>query len=223
MSAADHHLRRWVSEGMTGCQFATLIAQQRERIVTTTFTGFAPEVDVTRLFDFGAGAHVPVIAIFTGIRTERDLVEQLRILSAGERWKITEEHPDGLVTDEVLIGIEWAIRPGLTSLPMGLAPFATMPVTRRAPYVCIAAWPGEHENPHWTHYDERIVHLLDTELSKLQLTTPKYRSLTTASQDATHELLSQLGDDARHYRRVAFRIQSSAREALHGAFAASRS
>lgn len=175
-----------------------------------------PEVDVTRLFDLGANAHVPAIAIFLGIRTERELIEQLRILSAGERWKITEEHPDDLVTDDVLIGMEWTIRPGLASSPMGLAPFATMPVTRRAPYVCIAAWPGGHENPHWTRYDERVVHFLDTDLSKLRLTTPKYRSLTSMSKDATRELLSEVGDDARYYRRVAFRLQNSAREALRG-------
>ncbi len=143
----------------------------------------------------------------------------MRILSAGERWKITEEHPEGLATDDVLIGMEWTIRLGLASAPMGLAPFATMPVTRRAPYVCIAAWPGEHENPHWTRYQERVVHFLDTDLSELQLTKPKYRSLTTASRDATRELLSEVGDDARHYRRVAFRLQRSVRDSLRGVFA----
>jgi hypothetical protein len=57
-----------------------------------------------------------------------------------------------------MVGMEWRIREGLSSAPMGLAPFATMPVTRRAPYVCIAAWPGGHDNPHWTRYDAGIVH-----------------------------------------------------------------
>src|SRR5690606_324226 len=111
--SSDDHLRRWLAKGMTGCQFAGLIAQQPDRIVTMTFSGLAPEADVTRLFDAGAEAHVPAIAIFLGIRTERALVEQLRILSAGERWKITEERPEGLETDDVLIGMEWTIRPGL--------------------------------------------------------------------------------------------------------------
>ncbi len=115
--------------------------------------------------------------------------------------------------------MEWTIRPGLASSPMGLAPFATMPVTRRAPYVCIAAWPGGHENPNWTRHDERIVHFLDTDLSKLRLAKPKYQSLTSASKDATHELLSERADDARHYRRVAFRLQRSARASFRGVFA----
>ncbi len=218
MSAEDH-VRRWLAKGMTGCQFAGLIAQQPDRIFTSAFAGLTPENDVTRLFEVGAKAHVPAVAIFLGIRTEDQLVEQLRVLAAGERWKITEEHPEGLETDDVLIGMEWTIRPGLVSSPMGLAPFATMPVTRRAPYVCIAAWPGEHENPHWTRHDERIVHFLDTDLSKLRLTKPKYQSLTAASRDATRELLSETSDDARHYRRVAFRLQRSARASLRGMFA----
>jgi hypothetical protein len=216
---ADRHLRRWLAKGMTGCQFASSLAQQHDRIVTSAFAGLAPEANVTRLFELGTNEHVPVIAIFLGIRTERELAEQLRILSAGERWKLTDERPEGLGTDDVLIGMEWTIRPGLASAPMGLAPFATMPVTRRAPYVCIAAWPGERENPHWTRYDEGVVHFLDTDLSKLRLTKPKYRSLTTASKDATRALLSEVGDDARHYRRVAFRLQRGVREVLRGVFA----
>jgi len=101
---------------------------------------------------------------------------------------------------------------------MGLAPFATMPVTRRAPYVCLAAWPGGHDNPHWTRYDQDIVHFLDTDLTALQLTAPKYRSLTKASKAASEQLLVELGDDARHYRRVAFRLQGSVAESLRDVF-----
>ena len=40
---------------------------------------------------------------------------------------------------------------------MGLAPFGTMPVTRRAPYVCLATWPGGHDNPYLTRYERDIV------------------------------------------------------------------
>jgi len=78
---------------------------------------------------------------------------------------------------------------------------------------------GGHENPHWTRYEERLVHFLDTDLSRLQLTKPKYRSLTAASQEATREVLAELSDDARHYRRVAFRLQGSMRAWLRGVFA----
>jgi hypothetical protein len=217
--SADEHLRRWLAEGMTGCQFAKLIAQNKDRIVTATFAGLAQEEDVSRVFDAGAQARLPAIALFTGIRTEHVLVEQLRILAAGPRWRITEEHPEGLVTDDVMVGMEWQIRDGVASAPMGLAPFATMPVTRRAPYVCIAAWPGGHDNPHWTRYDQSVVHFLDTDLSALKLTKLKYKSLTNGSKAATAELLSELGDDARHYRRTAFRLQRSVADDLRDVFA----
>lgn len=113
------------------------------------------------------------------------------------------------MTDDILVGIEWTIRDGLSSSIMGLAPFATMPVTRRGPYVCIAGWPGGHDNPHWKRYDEGIVHFLDTSVSGLRLTPAKYRSLNRASIDATKELLADPADDARYYRRAAFRLQST--------------
>ena len=217
--SADKHLRQWLAEGMTGCQFAKLIAQRKDRIVTATFAGIAKEEDVSRVFDLGAEAQLPAIAIFTGIRTESELAGQLEILARGARWTLTEEHPEGLTTDDVMVGMEWRIRDRLASSPMGLAPFATMPVTRRAPYVCIAAWPGGHDNPHWTRFEEGIVHFLDTDLSALKLTKPKYKSLTKVSKETTEELLHEVGDDARHYRRVAFRLQASVRDALRPAFA----
>ncbi len=212
--AADEHLRQWLAEGMTGCQFARLIAQDRDRIVRVTFPGLASAEDVTRVFELGAAGRLPTVAIFTGIRTEEQLVEQLMLLAAGDLWTISEEHPEELVTDDVLVGLEWKVREGLASSIMGLAPFATMPVTRRSPYVCLAGWPGEHDNPHWKKFEAGIVHFLDTDLSTLGLNAPKYRSLEKASIFATKELLFELGDDARHYRRAAFRLQASVADSL---------
>jgi hypothetical protein len=199
---------------MTGCQFARLIAQRRDRIVAAAFPGLVSEADVSRVFETGTDTHLPAIAVFTGIRTETALIEQLSVLARGSRWRITREHPAGLLTDDVMIGVEWQIGNDCASSVMGLAPFATMPVTRRAPYVCLAAWPGGHDNPHWTRYDQNIVHFLDTDLTALQLTVPKYRSLMTASRSTTEQLLSELSDDARYYRRVAFRLQGSVAESL---------
>jgi len=163
---------------MTGCQFAALIGQNRDRLVAASFPERASEEEVSQILDHGAETRVPAFVLFTGIRSEAELIEQLRILARGPRWTITREYPAGLITDDVLIGIHWQIRDGLSSSVMGLAPFATMPVTRRAPYVCLAAWPGGHDNPHWTRYDQDIVHFLDTDLTALQLTRAKYRSLT---------------------------------------------
>jgi hypothetical protein len=207
---------------MTGCQFAKLIAQKRERIVAAAFPGLASESDVSKIFETGTQTHLPAFVLFTGVRTEADLVEQLCVLARETRWSITREHPAGLITDDVMIGVDWQIGNGCVSSVMGLAPFATMPVTRRAPYACLAAWPGGHDNPHWTRHDHDVVHFLDTDLAALQLTTPKYRSLTNASKAATEQLLSELSDEARYYRRVAFRLQGSAAESLRALHARSR-
>jgi hypothetical protein len=203
-----------MARGMTGCQFAALIAQDPKRIFAVSFHELASEANVSRVFEAAAQAHLPAVAAFTGIKTEDELVEQLRILGRGSRWTITRERPAGLVTNDVLIGIHWQIRDGLSSSVMGLAPFATMPVTRRAPYVCLAAWPGGHDNPHWTRYEQDLVHFLDTDLSALQLTPTKYRSLTEASKTASEHLLHELDDHARYYRRAAFRLHSSTATAL---------
>jgi hypothetical protein len=216
---ADEHLRQWLAEGMTGCQFAKLIAQKKERIIRATYPGLAKEEDVSRTLEAGTAARLPAIAIFTGIRTEEDLVEQLRILSRGPRWRITREYPEGLATDDVMVGMTRQIREGLASSPMGLAPFGTMPVTRRAPYVCIAAWAGGHDNSHWRRYEEGIVHFLDTDLSALGLSKAKYKSLTNISKSTTEGLLSETADDARHYRRTAFRLRSGVADALRDVFA----
>jgi hypothetical protein len=202
---------------LTGCQFAKLIAQNRQRIVTAAFPDLASAENIAEVFEAGTAARRPAFALLTAIRSESQLIEQLGMLARSARWTITREHPAGLVTDDVLIGIHWQIRDGLSSSVMGLAPFATMPVTRRAPYVCLAAWPGGHDNPHWTRYEQDLVHFLDTDLAALQLTPAKYRSLTKASKEASELLLHELDDDARHYRRAAFRLQPSAAAALDNA------
>ena len=88
---------------------------------------------------------------------------------------------------------------------MGFGPFATMPVTRRAPYACLATWPGEHENRHRTRYEEGVVDFLDS-APAASLDKAEYRKLWDASTVRTRELLTEPADDASYYRRVAFRL-----------------
>ncbi len=216
--SADAHLRRWLAQGLTGCQFAARIARERHRILSFVVPAVADEADVSGFLDTCREARLPAIAIFTGIRTEAALVEQLARLSEGERWRIAEVSPDGVETDDVFVGVDWRVREGLVSSVMGFAPFASMPVTRRAPYVCIAAWPGERDNPQWTKFEKGIVHFLDTDLGGLELTKAKYQALTKASVDATKDLLKDPPDDARYYRRAAFRLSPSARALLRPVF-----
>lgn len=199
---------------MTGCQFAARIARERHQILSVAFPELVDAAAVDSVFETGRVAKLPAIAMFTGIRTEAALVEQLIRMSKGERWRITEVSPDGVETDDVFVGVDWRVRENLVSSVMGFAPLASMPVTRRAPYVCIAAWPGEHDNPHWTKFEKGIVHFLDTDLTRLELTKAKYQALTKSSVEATTELLREPPDDARYYRRAAFRLSPSARTHL---------
>jgi hypothetical protein len=92
---------------------------------------------------------------------------------------------------------------------MGFGPFGTMPATRRAPYTCLATWPGAHENPHRTRYEERVVDFLDSAPASL-LTKSEYKKLWAASIEGTTALLSDPPDDANFCRVVAFRLSAEA-------------
>jgi hypothetical protein len=70
------------------------------------------------------------VAIFPTIKTEEDLVEQLKLLAAGKRWVVRRVAVDGLTTEDLLIGLQWTTATGFVSLPMGFGPFVTMPATR---------------------------------------------------------------------------------------------
>lgn len=163
---------------------------------------------IDKLFDFAAIRLVPAIAIFPAIRTEADLVELLHRLATGDRWKLSRETVKGLVTEDVLVGIQWKTKTGLISQPMGLGPFPTMPVTRRAPYVCLATWPGGHDNPHRKKPDPEKVDFLDSVLPE-PLKHKQYKKLRETSTARTTALLSECQDSAATYRTVAFRLSSA--------------
>lgn len=146
--------------------------------------------------------------MFPAIRTEAQLIDQLQLLATGERWQLSREVVKGLVTDDVLVGIRWTTAQQLTSLPMGFGPFATMPVTRRAPYVCLATWPGGHENPHRKKFQPKIIDFLDSAPAK-SLSDDEYKRVWDGSTKRTAELLSEPQDDSSFYRTVAFRLSSA--------------
>jgi hypothetical protein len=84
----------------------------------------------------------------------------------------------------------------------------TMPATRRAPYTCIAAWTGGHENKH-RKKTEAVVHFLDTDLDRYRLSSEKYKELRIESEKDTSALLSNQSDKASYYRNVAFRLSTA--------------
>lgn len=199
-------VRKWLGNSFTGCGFAQSFANNSHLVLVAVDRNVGTD-EINEAFDLSASENFPAIAIFPAIRTEAQLVDQLQLLASGKRWTLTREVVQGLVTDDVLLGLQWQTPAGLHSLPMGFAPFATMPVTRRAPYVCLATWPGGHENVHRKKFEPKVVDFLDSALPE-PLTSAQYKDLWANSTKRTGELLSESQDNANYYRRVAFRLSA---------------
>jgi len=89
---------------------------------------------------------------------------------------------------------------------MGFAPFPTMPVTRRAPFVALATWPGERRNP------QRITPRHPNRVSFLDaahgIAALDYPATWDETIDKVATLMKEPPDDARLYRDVAFVVSS---------------
>jgi hypothetical protein len=166
-----------------------------------------------KIFETAASDAIPGFAVFPAIRTEEQLVDQLKILATGERWTVRRVTVAGLTTDDLLLGLEWKTSGEFISLPMGFGPFVTMPTTRRAPYVCIATWPGGRANPHRKRPKKGIVDFLDSALPK-PLSGEEYKAAWDDSVKRAGELLSEQHDDPNCYRDVAFRLSAAAAKRL---------
>jgi hypothetical protein len=216
MSIEDQ-VRSWLARRNTGCWFAALLATEskRDRLAMATFPDAASPDQIDPLFDYAGGKKLPALAIILGVRTESELVDQLLLLTSGSRWSVRRVPvPLGMNTDDVLVGIEWATTGGTRSSPMGFATLGTMPVTRRAPFTCIAGWTGGHDNV-YRKKTEPVVHFLDADLTGVVRDARHYSSLTTKSVKETTAMLANENDHARNYRNVAFRLSSAASAALH--------
>jgi hypothetical protein len=178
-------------------------------VVLIGIDGVAQPDLVDQVFDLAAQQGTPGIIVIPAIRHEAQLVDQLRTLQRGARWTVSRVEVDGLETEDLLVGLTWRTREGRSSLPMGFGPFSTMPATRRAPYVCLATWPGGHDNPRRKKYREPVVDFLDSALPR-PLTDGEYRSMWDASVARTGEILSEQQDSPSFYRQVAFRLSAAA-------------
>jgi hypothetical protein len=145
---AGEHFRTWLRAGMTGCEFAKLLPAKAGRVAIELHLDatLAPTDWLNSAFDEYAKSDRAVIAVFPLIVTELAFVEFLNALDADSRWALRRRSKLS-PTGGVLVGLEWTTAAGDISDTMGFAPFASMPVPRRAPYVAIATWPGGRSNP----------------------------------------------------------------------------
>lgn len=138
----------WLRAGITGCEFAKLLPGKAGRVAIEVHVD--PELPPTSWLNNALEEHAKadrvVIAVFPTITTEATFVDFVNVLGSDSRWHVrrrAKSSPAG----GVLIALEWTTSSGDISETMGFAPFLSMPVPRRAPYVAIATWPGGRSNP----------------------------------------------------------------------------
>ena len=222
MGTVGDQFRLWLRAGMTGCEFARLLAGKSGRIAIELHVDaeLPPTRWLNNAFDEHARADRAVIAVFPRISNEVGLIEFLNALGADARWNIrrrSKTSPGG----GVLVGLEWVTGSGDITETMGFAPFATMPVPRRAPYVAIATWPGGRSNPFRGTGSTPAgkpgeVSFLDASHGYGQ---ERYEALWAETTAGVASLMSVPPDDPRLYRRAAFvvPVEHAAKLAVSGA------
>jgi len=205
--AAAEHFRLWLRAGLTGCAFAKLLAGKTGRVAIEIHTevGPPPAAWLNNTFDVHAAAERIVIAVLPRIGSERDLVESLNGLGADPRWSVRRRAKTS-PTGGILIGLEWRTSAGDISEAMGFAPFSTMPVSRRAPYVAIATWPAGRSNPFRGQGatppgKPGEVSFLDTSHG---FDAEPYETMWSETTSRVASMMSAPPDDPRLYRRAAF-------------------
>lgn len=144
---------------MTACGFAGSVAGDAKvnylHLLDELTEAEVAEVD--SFIDVAAASRDFAVILFPRVRTPRGIVRLLRTLATGERWRASRvpwrKHPrDGAA----LVGLHFKTTDGDQSSVMGFAPLGCMPVTRRAPYVALAAWAGPKLNQYKSSPDGSI-------------------------------------------------------------------
>jgi hypothetical protein len=217
VTTTDHHhctvhFQRWLAAGLTGCRFATTMAG----IGKGAFLVFWTVLEDDEKADFDAiegfldagAASTPetpprsTIVVFPRVRSPRQVGRLLGRLRARPRWSC---EPDGRSRDgdtREFLSLKWSTTTGLVSHAMGFAPFGTMPVSRRAPYVAIGIWGGGFENPFWPQKKRHSISFADARHPIEN--AEKHERMWKGSETDTAALLGDPTDDVKAMRRVAF-------------------
>lgn len=197
------HFKRWLRHG-TGCGFAAQLAHSgRAAFETHLATPDAGAVD-QRLDEYARSERVAIL-IFPLVTDEQSLVSVLCALRDGSsRWKLRDRGPTP--NDRARVGVDWVTATGDLNETMGFAPLLSMPITRRAPYAAIAAWPGGRSNPlrgvpPTPRAKPGRVSFLD---AKYACADDAYPAVWARTMDAVGDLMSVPPDRASHYYDVTF-------------------
>jgi hypothetical protein len=141
-----YRVGRWFASNQTGCHFAAAAVTANANPLVDIDDD--PTEQVTAPVIHG---HLVVsaengklaIVILPRIETEEGLLALITGMRDDGHWTCrATEDSTGIVAE-----MTWKQPAGEQSSVIGFAPFATMPVTRRSPFVMLAAWPGGRENP----------------------------------------------------------------------------
>jgi hypothetical protein len=202
-AAVVDHFRRWLQSAMTGCAFATHLSGKRARFAIHAFASEEPADWFDGALESHGDADRVVALVFPWIADEEVLVRYLMSVQAqSSRWKLHKRKKKD-DSSRFHLGITWRTKGGLECDLMGFAPFATMPVPRRAPYVALAAWPGGRKNPfnEPKHLDR--VSFLDVSHG---LHKPDYDKRWTKTLADVDALMRVPSDRSLRYTNVAFTL-----------------
>jgi hypothetical protein len=203
---ADEQFRRWLGASLAGCLFAARFAKGGRLLYYTSLDDPSEELsaELDAFFDRAADDGSVPVALFPRIRSATGTARLIKLLRKGERWSVKEVRwrQHSREKDACLVGLEWRTKTGLQSRVMGFAPLGSMPVTRRGPYVAVAAWPGGHDNVHFDRGPSGSVSFADAD-TRLR-DREQHDEVWRKSESMTRRLVSDPADDVERMRQVAF-------------------
>lgn len=196
-------LERFLHHENIGCRFAKYLATNK-RVYHSVIHSPAGVASINDLFLGARKERMCVVLTFPFVRNISGLCILLNSLSRLDKWSLSVS--EGVREDTVDIACVWRTPTGFKSRLMGFAPLLSMPVTRRADTVAIAAWPGDSENrfrPHKSQKRKQFVSFADSAIPQ-HLTLPQYDRMWEQSTTDVKELMKP--EKPRKYLSVAFSL-----------------
>lgn len=204
----------------TGCMFASRLAvdsQDETRKPQLIVAPGLPAQDFTGFFESCAQKEKPAMVLLPKIRTQEEVVDFLNELGALPKWTCQVVDVEGYPFPDALVQVRWDAPNGMKSEAMGFAPFSIMPVTRRAPYVALALWPGSSLDDSERLYprkEDGVMEFLDT---AHPFAADEIQDFKDDSLAMTKQLFQNPpGDNKEFYRQAAFVLSSDVARGLHG-------
>jgi hypothetical protein len=209
-SSTEDHFRNWLARVQSGCVFAALFGGNLKRVFCyEPLTAIDPD-EVEIMLDQCAAEERVALLLFPRMRDAREVAELVRVLATHPRWRACVDPAMARDASEVGLRLTWTTREQRTTNAMGFAPLGYMPVTRRAPYVALAAWTGGHSNPIRTQKNEQEVTMGD---APPRMERPKYKVTLQETREHTARLIEN--DVAVEIlRNLAFRLPRTVVEEL---------